>query len=609
MNRIEGVFRRLARAVPAVAALALCLAFSLAEPASALASTPAVPESETQEPAIAPILGDADRALYRDIFAASRAGNWRRADALIEKLDDRILLGHALFIRYMHPRYRTPYSELHLWMRDYGDLPGAERIHRLARERRIDGWKPLPSPKGGYLAGSGSGYLQDEPFTYRSARRHGKADRRTRQQLSDRIRSEIRAGRPERAKAVLARKDFRALFDTVEQDRAAARVALGYFLKGDDRQALALALQAERAARHLPSNSLTAGLAAWRLGRIERAGQHFRTLGDNPRATDWNRAAGYWWAARVALRTGDMASVTGLLQRAAAYRYTFYGILAMRQLGRDWPYRWADGEPVPLAEQILGMAGARRAIALAEISEHRLAGQEIRRLYPGAPPDVRLSLARLAEQLNAPGAALRIGLDLWQRTSEIDASALYPIPRWTPSEGHLVDRALTYAFMRQESGFDPAARSYAGARGLMQLMPATASAMAADPTLKHRGNRRKLENPEYNQALGERYIDHLLALDIVDSDLIRLVVAYNGGPGNLAKWLRRAPSIDDPMLFIESIPGRETRNYVERVLTNFWIYRLRFGQPVPSLDALAAGDWPRYVALDKDAEVASHAGN
>jgi hypothetical protein len=52
------------------------------------------------------------------------------------------------------------------------------------------------------------------------------------------------------------------------------------------------------------------------------------------------------------------------------------------------------------------------------------------------------------------------------------------------------------------------------------------------------------------------------------------------------------------LLFIESIPLRETRDYVERVLTNLWIYRYRFGQPSPSLDAIAAGDWPSYTPLD-----------
>ena len=77
-----------------------------------------------------------------------------------------------------------------------------------------------------------------------------------------------------------------------------------------------------------------------------------------------------------------------------------------------------------------------------------------------------------------------------------------------------------------------------------------------------------------------------------------MITAYNGGPGNLRKWLRRVRFQEDPLLFIEAIPARETRNYVERVLSNFWIYRHRLGQETPSLDAIASGEWPSYIALD-----------
>ena len=86
--------------------------------------------------------------------------------------------------------------------------------------------------------------------------------------------------------------------------------------------------------------------------------------------------------------------------------------------------------------------------------------------------------------------------------------------------------------------------------------------------------------------------------DAVQGDLFRLTTAYNGGPGNLAKWERKIEVADDPLLFIESLPSRETRVFIERVLTNFWIYRARLGQPAPSLDAAASGTWPGYAALD-----------
>src|SRR5690606_866962 len=89
----------------------------------------------------------------------------------------------------------------------------------------------------------------------------------------------------------------------------------------------------------------------------------------------------------------------------------------------------------------------------------------------------------------------------------------------------------------------------------------------------------------------------LLAESHIQGDLLLLAAAWNGGPGNLNKWRKRTEYTDDPLYFIETIPARETRQFVERVLANLWIYRDRLGQEKPSLDALAAGEWPVYKAL------------
>ena len=93
--------------------------------------------------------------------------------------------------------------------------------------------------------------------------------------------------------------------------------------------------------------------------------------------------------------------------------------------------------------------------------------------------------------------------------------------------------------------------------------------------------------------------------DTVKGSILMLAAAYNGGPGNLNKWRRRAArrKATDPLIFIETIPARETRNYVERVLANLWIYRSRLGQDAPTLDRLAAGEVPLYESLDGDPNV------
>ena len=78
-----------------------------------------------------------------------------------------------------------------------------------------------------------------------------------------------------------------------------------------------------------------------------------------------------------------------------------------------------------------------------------------------------------------------------------------------------------------------------------------------------------------------------------------MLAAYNGGPGNLKKWQMRPQkgAYTDPLIFIESIPARETRIFIERVLSNLWLYRERLGEPSPSLDALAAGKKPLYISI------------
>ncbi len=186
-------------------------------------------------------------------------------------------------------------------------------------------------------------------------------------------------------------------------------------------------------------------------------------------------------------------------------------------------------------------------------------------------------------------------------------AGLYPLPHWQPESGFQVDRALIYAFVRQESRFDPNARSRSGARGLMQLLPSTASYVAGDPRYR-RGRLRFLYFPEINLDLGQRYLLYLMGQDAVENDLFRLATAYNGGPGNLAKWQAAMDHRDDPLLFIESLPSRETRFFAERILANLWIYRARLGQPAPSLEALASGQSPTYLSLDSISQEARQNG-
>ena len=329
------------------------------------------------------------------------------------------------------------------------------------------------------------------------------------------------------------------------------------------------------------------------------AARHFEALANSRSATSAEIGAGAFWAARANLKAHHPEKVNPLLGIAAQYPRSFYGLLASRQLGVDVVFNWNMPGSTRNHQRVEQLPGVRRALALSAAGQDQIAGQEVRQLYMHASDDVAAQLLTLSSRLNAPAATMQLG-EHWRvsRGATFDA-ALYPVPRWRPKGGFTVDRALVFAFMRQESAFDTQAKSSAGATGLMQLMPETASGIAQD-----RGTHtadRELYTPEVNIDLGQRYLQRLLDADGIRGNLMLLAASYNAGPTTVKRWLAEVRYNRDPLLFVESMPSPETRKFVERVTTNFWIYEERLGQDTPSLDTLAGGAWPYYVAEDSAA--------
>ena len=166
------------------------------------------------------------------------------------------------------------------------------------------------------------------------------------------------------------------------------------------------------------------------------------------------------------------------------------------------------------------------------------------------------------------------------------------MPDWEPQDSWQLDKALVYAFVRQESCFNHRAESSVGAMGLMQLMPSTAKEQANKLQCEYKT--KHLKQPEYNLRLGQAYLKELLNLPYVQNNLIKLAVAYNAGPGNLRRWEKKMKFHDDPLLFLETIPSKETRTFVERILVNYWVYLNLMGEDLSSLDEIVAGNWPMY---------------
>ena len=242
-------------------------------------------------------------------------------------------------------------------------------------------------------------------------------------------------------------------------------------------------------------------------------------------------------------------------------------------------------------------------MALVQVGQEDRAERELFSLDGWNEPTMAQAMLALAYSYGRAKLGFEIGMRLLAdgvgyHKSTLDP-VLYPVPPWRPHDGFIVDRALIFAFIRQESFFDPRAASPTGARGVMQLMPGTAAEV--DGRRAFRGQELELlYDPNLNIELGQRYLTRLLARPQAPNDLLRTAASYNAGPGNLRRWERRMNHGEDPLLFMESIPNKETRDFVAHVLSNLWVYRLRFGQPTPSLDALAADRWPTYAPLDAE---------
>ncbi len=554
--------------------------------------TAAVMPGIGREARVAPLpkpLSASDAEVYARVFRFQSQGQWAAADRELAKVSDDVLKGHALGRRFLASGYRPKYQELRAWMAEYSDHPAADTVHKLATSKGVRGFGAIKAPARGYLKGTSIDTSDDggnwEQATYAPDRGSAKA-----RALKLKFRQLLRRGNAAGALKLMTGSEARVL-DPLDIDEMKVVLAADHFAGGRDAETVAWASQAaERSGDEMPAAHWLAGLAEWRQGRPELARRHFEEVANAQDASPWMVSAAAFWAARANLVSRRPEVVNHWLEVAATYPRTFYGLLARRALGYETVFSW---ETPPFteadAEVLLRVPGARRALALLQLGDRQSAEEELRKLYPRATKALRQSMLVLANAGEMPALAVRLG---GMNPAMMNDAAAFPVPEWNPKGGWQVDKALVFAFVRQESSFNPKARSRVGASGLMQIMPATAAAIGG------RQARDRLADPEYNLALGQTYINKLLSDELVGGNLFLLAAAYNAGPGNLSKWLAGMKHGNDPLLFIESLPSRETRVFVEKVMTNFWIYRARMGQPSPSLDAVAAGEWPLYEGMD-----------
>ncbi|MFN0024098.1 MAG: transglycosylase SLT domain-containing protein [Parvularculaceae bacterium] len=553
-------------------------------------SQAAAAEGET---AVVSVLSAEDAALYREVFTLQADARWRDADARAAALKDPLLMGYVKIERYLHPTgYRSTYDELKEWMAYYADHPDADNVHALAIKRRPkSAAAPVQPVRRKWKAETAAPLHPDLEVDYARTSRPMLA------QIEGRVRHLANKEQASLALDEISKHLKRGTITERQYDRMRSWVAASLYYQGY--QARAREIADAVVARHGDSAVLAywiSGLVHYRENDIEGAHQRFAAMARVSQQDDALRAAAGFWMARAGLAVGKPETVAEGLEIAAQFPLTFYGQLALAQLGRHYAFNW---ETPALSEDALNRLvdadpAIRRAIALAEVGLVNEADLEFRWINGRIGDEHAQDLLALEQALDLPAAQLDLAL---QYRGPAFEAGLFPLPAYEPENGFTADPALIYALMRQESKFKVEATSRVGARGLMQLMPRTASYVAKDTSLQRGKGRDKLYDPSVNLAIGQDYVNHLIETT-ADGDLFHMAVAYNGGPGNLRRWKREVP-IQDPLLFIESIPNPESRDFVEKVLTNYWIYRQRLGLVPTSRDLVAAGKLPLYDALDE----------
>jgi soluble lytic murein transglycosylase len=383
------------------------------------------------------------------------------------------------------------------------------------------------------------------------------------------------------------------------------RAAWDAYLALDDALAFRLAARASDGRGEWAAlGHWTAGLAAFRMGDWDGASRHFDAISQVYSAASDLRAAGAYWAARSHVRAGRPWMQTERLKAAVARdRDGFYGLLANYALGVQANFDWREPDFIQADWTTLkGHAGASRAVALVEIGQLGLADRELRHLAAATSNDTYEPVLRLAARLNLPASQYWLAQNPPPGLSS-PMSARLPTPDWRPVRGWRVDRGLVYAHALQESKFITTARSGVGAKGLMQIMPGTARDLAKAMEIEHSDE--LLGDPTFNVEYGQSYLEMLRDSPHTQGLLPKVVAAYNAGPGSVQKWNNGGIRDNgDVLLFIESIPFRETRHYVEVVMRNYWLYQMKDAAQMPmrasgksqTIAAVAANEWPRFPA-------------
>ena len=543
------------------------------------------------------ILSLDDIKIYKKIFEiqklpikSKKSKEWKKVDDLIKGLNNRILLGNVYAERFLHPTgWRSSYTDLKKWLDNYNDHPDATRITRIALKRKPNNFKSPKKPTPGFLNGYGTfkenvlkpKYPIDnhkyKSFSYST---------------SIKFRRAINKRKTSYAENLLNSKKTKKYLTKNELSQLRSELSHALFIFEEDYKSIRQArLSVSLSDKPNPLALWAGGLASWRIKDIKLSKYFFNKLSEI-QGPEGIIAGGAYWSSRISFLLGNAKEANYFLKKAATNERTFYGSLAMASLG----YKYKPNFDLPsydnnFINKILKHKGGIRALALIEVNEFHKAAREFRKIIPKFDIKDYPQLLSFTSKNNMPGLTFRLAAILRNDHNKILLGGLYPVPTWNIDTSNLKDKALLYAIARQESGFNPRAKSSSKAMGVLQIIPSTAAFIMKNREYRlRRSKNHLLYNPLHNISIGSKYIKFLFSLPIVNNDLMWVLASYNAGPGNFEKWTKyRNYKYKDTLLMLESLPARETRNYIKLVLTNLWVYKARFNQDNTVLLSLASG--------------------
>lgn len=538
------------------------------------------------------VLSDADASLYTQIFLLQSEEEISAAQKLEKQLTDPLLMNEVLYQRYISKTYRTRGKEIASWMEKYYDMPGADRMVKLAKIKQAT----VRSAKIPRTISGGASIETAQSETWTEKKYTGETNTKI-----NKFKRAIRSGSTKTARLILEDPAFKKKLTESDYGRLAGRLSYIYYTNGEFELAKKWGFVASDAKSEYGLWAM--GLLYFKEEKFDESEKYFSEILKLEQINNARKTEAAFWAGRAAYEKGKRSEAKKYWKIAATHPMAFYGALSSIMLGDTPKYEFFEQDYSDEdIDELRNSKYGKHALALLQVGKKDRAEQYLKYMITSKVSDKTLhAINSIATVYGLPRVSIQASSVIQDRgileiDDDIIYSAQYPLPDWEPMGGWSIDRALLLAITKQESGFRTTAKSDAGANGLMQIMPNTAKKVAKENKVNL--SEMDMSNPEHNMFLGQQYIVDLLSHPNINNNIIKMLAAYNAGMGTMVKFEKYFETYD-PLLYIESFPTYETRSYIKRVMSNLWLYRARLNQPLTSMKALANSEWPLYNSEDE----------